>query len=361
MEVDGAILARAVSPAKVLARPVVPGDGAGRQVHGAPVQPVRRDIGDGLAVDVAREVPGAERRCHRQLGHLALAQHSGGQARRLELAVVVAAGREAGRRRRLAPSREEERCVRPCHRGRSDRADSFDGTCAQEVAGERRLGDAGHAVPRMVARRHPVPLVRDEPFSGRNESGLAGAAAEHEGHGPALEHQRESAPALVAPPSDQRLAPVLRSRRPDQDLNGEGLQSIRCRVRRNDDAGAQAYRLPPARVAPRDRALHLELPAPRPLGVIVGAQQAHDPRLVVRSPVLAAHHEAKDFPGGRARLFAVAQNGDHAPPSRYSRFVFPGAVRESRHGNPGRTRPTSPHRRAQAPLGPLGPWSECAT
>ena len=276
MEVDGAVVTGALPPGQALAAPVVPGDRAGGQVHGAPVLLAGGKIADRLAVDVAREVPGAEGRGHGQLGHLAFAPHPGGQAWRLELAVVVAAGREPGSRRRLSPCREEERRVRPCHRGRADRADRFGGARAREVAGERRLGDAGRAALRIVARRHPVPLVGDEPSAGRDKGGLPGAAAEHEGRSPALEHQRESATPLVAPPGDQRLAPVTRSRRPDQDLNREGLEGVERRVRRDDDAGAHAHRLPPAGAAPRSRALHLELPAPRTVGVIVGAEQAHD-------------------------------------------------------------------------------------
>ena len=103
MEVDRAVLLGRPGPVHHRAGPVVPGHRARRQVDRAPMEAVGRAVDQGLARDLAREVPardhgplqpGRQRAVAGERRDLGALERAIGEPRPVELAVVVAAGHQ---------------------------------------------------------------------------------------------------------------------------------------------------------------------------------------------------------------------------------------------------------------------------
>ena len=194
-----------------------------------------------------------------------------------------------------------------------------------------------------------MPLAPHQRLGARYEHRLCVAAAQDESGAAGVEDEPEALAPRVAPSGHETLTTIGRSRRPDQNLQREGLETVEGFAFGNDDAGTHDNRLPSPGISALDGALHALLPPARSFRVIVSAQETDDSCLVSRGAILAAHHEAERLAGRRTHRIAVPQDGGHAPPAVAPPPACPGP------GNPGGAV------KGQGPFTPPGPPSPART
>ena len=331
MEVDRAVLLGRPGPVHHRAGPVVPGHRARRQVDRAPMEAVGRAVDQGLARDLAREVPardhgplqpGRQRAVAGERRDLGALERAIGEPRPVELAVVVAAGHQPAAGGRgiglaLVPGGEQE------GRARGPGADRGRGLhLHRRLVVERRvvhrLLPQHHAAARAVeAAGHQVPAPREQRLAagqGRHGGTVADAQLER---ATLVEAEPDAAAPALRPGAEQRLPGAPRRGRPDVGLEREARQIAECRARVDHAEGADVDRLAAPGIAAVGRTvdrLGAERRRQRPrlrvdqtddLGLIPGGADA-------------AHQKAHARAGRHADRIAIAKQGGHRrhPPKR---------------------------------------------
>ncbi|MGE3969452.1 MAG: hypothetical protein AB7F08_14520 [Dongiaceae bacterium] len=308
-----------IEPAQRLAGPARSLHGARRKIDRAALEPVAGDVEDTVRRNLAGEIPGADdirretrRRIARKRFDLGLGEGTAGEARRFQLAVVMARrrqpvavapnpvaprlmGRHAERRAGLDPGHDPGRCG---------------DTRAALVAGEGREGplpQPHRAGAGIVARRHQIPVPGAQARTARDRLDPALAVAEPEREPPfAVDHEEEARALGRRPAADQALLALARQGRPDQRLEREARRRLHRRRGRDEDRRAGMDALAPPGMAAVGGAVDRLLAIAGAARTVVAGEDAHELRLIIPRLALEAHHDLQPVAGGHAVAIAIA-------------------------------------------------------
>ena len=337
MEVDGAVLAGSLAPIGLVAREVVPGDGAGRHVRRRAVAVVAGDVGDAVGRHVEAEVPcadevGAERRRARRVTSARAVSASSSRARpisrgrssrpskwRVAPVAVDRRGEHQRRRRRpaIGPPPDASRCVTSSCPAPGSRQGMWltDARPASTVSATKHQPQRGSAIP--VATRTWAPP--------RPTTASSVPSA-------------ETTSAQPSPPNGSPRLAMTCSRPPGAVgwTKTANVKSRAERARRHRHRRERAARqvLVAPRPRPVDRRRHEDLLEARSGRVRVAVDEPHEPALV--PVVIRADHEPDRVARCGAQAVRVAEQAEHR-------------VGRVRRVGSGRRRPRTPPRtRARA-------------
>ena len=293
VEVNGPVLAGGDFEIRLVAGPVVPGHGPGRQVDRVAVELVGLGVAHYFRADIQGKVPASDRGVGVGLRH---GERTAVEPRIVDLAIEVV----GGHRPRCSAGHQQILLVLSHSQGADGFADPCSGTDHRPV-GLQLLIEADCASGRVVAGGDTVPLSWVQGHAGAHFF-QPRPSADPQGQRPVL-IDKEAIARLAGQLGHQPLQTLLRRGGVNPRPQGKPIGAIQQRVVRHGRIRAAVDGLVPAQVLAADRGCERFDFAAGTLGIGVRMPQAHE--LGAVRGRFAADHKAYSLPGTHTETVAV--------------------------------------------------------